>query len=206
VALLPSIFGEAREIYTDIPATAKAQSSFASMIFGSSPQDDNSVSGLLQKHKVKTLRDHMNELRVTKSDAEVANLRKAGQASGRAFTEAMRSAWTNEKDLETFIEYGFKAYGCEESAYVPVVAGGSVGAGYSSCVHRMLTLHRTHARSIMFGMMQSLSEFGVTLRICKADTYCRDGKLVTVDAGGVSMLEHHLCCLADKLRRNTAAT
>lgn len=125
-ALLPSLITGAREIYTDIPSNAKPQSSFARMIFGSSPQADDSISGMLQKQKVKPLRDHMNELRVTKSDAEVANLRKAGQASGRAFTEAMRSGWTNEKDLETFIEYGFKAYGCEESAYVPVVAGGQV--------------------------------------------------------------------------------
>jgi len=126
LALLPNILSGSREVFTDIPSNAKAQSAFSRMIFGSNPRVDDSISGMLQKHKIKSLRDHMNELRVTKSDAEVANLRKAGQASGRAFTEAMRSAWANEKDLETFIEYGFKAYGCEESAYVPVVAGGLV--------------------------------------------------------------------------------
>lgn len=59
-----------------------------------------------------------------KSDAEIANMRKAGQASGRAFTEAMRQAWTTEKDLNAFLEYTFKRNGCDASAYVPVVAGG----------------------------------------------------------------------------------
>lgn len=66
----------------------------------------------------------MNSIRVLKSDAEVANMRKAGQASGRAFTEAMRQAWTREKDLAAYLEYKFKRNGCDTSAYVPVVAGG----------------------------------------------------------------------------------
>lgn len=53
-------------------------------------------------------------------------MRKAGQASGRAFTDAMRRAWTAEKDLTAFLEYKFKRNGCDTSAYVPVVAGGKV--------------------------------------------------------------------------------
>lgn len=53
-------------------------------------------------------------------------MRRAGQASGRAFTEAMRQSWTREKDLWTFMDYKFKNLGCDTSAYVPVVAGGKV--------------------------------------------------------------------------------
>lgn len=53
-------------------------------------------------------------------------MRKAGQASGRAFTDIMRQTWTREKDLCNALEYGFKARGCDGSAYVPVVAGGKV--------------------------------------------------------------------------------
>jgi intermediate cleaving peptidase 55 len=68
----------------------------------------------------------INEVRAFKSDAEIANMRKAGQASGRAFTELMRQTWTREKDLCNALEYGFKARGCDGSAYVPVVAGGKV--------------------------------------------------------------------------------
>lgn len=68
----------------------------------------------------------MNALRVLKSDAEIANMRKAGQASGRAITEAMRHAWKKEKDLAAFLDYKFRRNGCDTSAYVPVVAGGQV--------------------------------------------------------------------------------
>jgi intermediate cleaving peptidase 55 len=68
----------------------------------------------------------MNELRVFKSNAEIANMRRAGQISGRILTEAMKQQWCYEKDLGAFVEYGFKRDGCDGSAYVPVVAGGMV--------------------------------------------------------------------------------
>ena len=54
-------------------------------------------------------------------------MRKAGKASGRAFTDAMRQAWTKEKDLAAYLDYKFRANSCDGSAYVPVVAGGQVG-------------------------------------------------------------------------------
>ena len=69
----------------------------------------------------------MNQIRNLKSDAEIANMRKAGQASGRAFTEAMRRIWTKEKDLAAYIDYRFRTNECDGSAYIPVVAGGEVG-------------------------------------------------------------------------------
>lgn len=53
-------------------------------------------------------------------------LRRVGQASGRAFTESMRQTFSKEKDLTAFLEYNFKRNGCDNSAFVPVVAGGSV--------------------------------------------------------------------------------
>ena len=68
----------------------------------------------------------MNELRAFKSDAEVANMRIAGKASGRAHTNAMRRRFSSEKELAAFLEYQFKENGCDSSAYVPVVAGGEV--------------------------------------------------------------------------------
>lgn len=76
--------------------------------------------------KVRPLRQIMNELRVFKSAGEILTMRKTGQASGRAFTKAMSEGFTQEKDLNAFLEYQFKAQGCEASAYVPVVAGGRV--------------------------------------------------------------------------------
>jgi intermediate cleaving peptidase 55 len=65
-------------------------------------------------------------MRNLKSDAEIANMRKVGQASGRAYTDAMRQAWTTEKDLAAFMDYKFKLNGCDGRAYIPVVAGGQV--------------------------------------------------------------------------------
>jgi len=79
-----------------------------------------------------------------KSDAEVANMRKAGQISGRVFTEAMRHAWTYEKDLAAFLDYRFKAQGCEASAYIPVVAGGEVLLAQPSPIEYSTNIkHRT---------------------------------------------------------------
>lgn len=75
---------------------------------------------------MRPLRSIMNDLRNIKSDAEIANMRRAGKASGRAFTEAMGQHWTTEKDLTAFLEYMFKRNGCDNSAYVPVVAGRKV--------------------------------------------------------------------------------
>ena len=76
------------------------------------------------------LKDLAYELRNIKSDAEIANMRKAGQASGRAYTDAMKRAWTKEADLAGYLDYKFRTNDCDGSAYVPVVAGGQVSISY----------------------------------------------------------------------------
>ena len=73
---------------------------------------------------MKPLRPLLNDLRVIKSEAEIQNMRRAGQHSGRAITDAMRQSFTAEKDLDSFLDYWFKQDGCDGPAYVPVVAGG----------------------------------------------------------------------------------
>lgn len=116
--LLPPLIASASQIYTD---QIKPRSSFSSFFENSS---QNSLVNMLKKADVKPLKPLLNDLRIMKSSAEVANMRKAGQISGRAYTDAMRQAWTKEKDLGNFLEYRFKAGGCDGSAYVPVIAGG----------------------------------------------------------------------------------
>lgn len=76
--------------------------------------------------KVKPLRPILNEMRMFKSEDEVVQMRRVGQASGRAFTDSMRQPFAREKDLNAFLEYQFKANDCDTCAFVPVVAGGSV--------------------------------------------------------------------------------
>ncbi|KAI4198488.1 MAG: hypothetical protein LQ346_002763 [Caloplaca aetnensis] len=120
---LPKIIGDASEVYTDASPSTPT-SAFARLLSSRSPPKSEGLAKILDQATVKPLRNILNDLRNIKSDAEVANMRKVGQASGRAFTEAMRQAWTTEKDLHAFLEYSFKRKGCDTSAYVPVVAGG----------------------------------------------------------------------------------
>ncbi|KAJ9667376.1 aminopeptidase [Coniosporium apollinis] len=125
-SILPNMVRRAEVVYTDLPGSANSQSSFTQYLTGAAPQPTAGLPKLLQEARntaVRPLRPLMNNLRVTKSEAEIRNMRKAGQASGRAFTEAMRQSWTKEKDLWAFLDYRFKAHGCDSWAYVPVVAG-----------------------------------------------------------------------------------
>ncbi|KAI4097760.1 MAG: hypothetical protein LQ344_000032 [Seirophora lacunosa] len=121
---LSRIIREASEVYTDVSPSTTPTSALSRLFTSRSPPKSNALSKILEPATVKPLRSILNDLRNMKSDAEIANMRKAGQASGRAFTEAMRQAWTTEKDLNAFLEYTFKRNGCDASAYVPVVAGG----------------------------------------------------------------------------------
>ena len=94
---------------------------------------------VLKSSNTLPLNDVINEVRNLKSDAEIVNMRKAGQASGRAYTDAMRQAWTKEKNLAAYLDYQFRMRGCDCSAYVPVVAGGQVRFTLSSCMAVPLT-------------------------------------------------------------------
>ncbi|KAI4230354.1 MAG: hypothetical protein L6R36_000165 [Xanthoria steineri] len=121
---LSRIISDASEVFTDASPPRPSASAFSRLFATKTPPDVQGLATLLDQKSVKPLRNVLNEIRNIKSDAEISNMRKAGQASGRAFTEAMRQAWTAEKDLTAFLEYKFKRNGCDTSAYVPVVAGG----------------------------------------------------------------------------------
>ena len=124
-SLLSPIVSSASKVYTDFPFEAKTKSFFSRFLQDRSPTAE-SLSKVLQSTTVLPLKEIINEIRNLKSDAEIANMRKAGQASGRAFTDAMRKAWTKEKDLAAYMEYEFRSDTCDGSAYIPVVAGGQV--------------------------------------------------------------------------------
>ena len=76
----------------------------------------------------------MNQLRATKSEAEVRNMRKAGRFSGNTFTDLMSMKTKSESDVATILEYRLRMQGCDRSAYVPVIAGGEVCCQRRSCV------------------------------------------------------------------------
>jgi len=109
---LPRLLGSADAVYTDIDPTKSSQ---------------HVPRGVLDGYKIKPLAPEVHNLRAIKSRAEVVNMRKAGQVSGRAITEAMRTSWESEKDLAAYLDYAFTKAGCDGPAYIPVVAGGKRG-------------------------------------------------------------------------------
>ena len=123
-SILPNILSGASEIYTDIPSFDSSRSLLYRYLYGDVVSDK--LKNLLSSGKVKSLKPIINDLRIFKSEEEVLTLRRVGQMSGRAFTETASLPFDREKDLCSFLEYQFKAKGCDTSAFVPVVAGGPV--------------------------------------------------------------------------------
>jgi len=113
---LPELLSGASAVYTDIPHHHGGGGG------GSGP-----LAPALRPHRTRPLAPHVHELRAIKSAAEVANMRRAGQVSGRALTEAMRRPWTRERALAAYLDHAFTTSGCDGPAYVPVVAGGQRG-------------------------------------------------------------------------------
>ncbi|GAB7349342.1 hypothetical protein MBLNU459_g8476t2 [Dothideomycetes sp. NU459] len=124
---LPDLIKGAKEVYTDIIGNAKSKSAFSRYFHGASTARAEGFQTLLQDSNVKPLRPLMNQLRVNKSESEIVNMRRAGQASGRVFSEAMKTQFATEKDLWATLDYGFKMQGLDGPAYVPVVAGAQNG-------------------------------------------------------------------------------
>ncbi|EFX01520.1 metallopeptidase [Grosmannia clavigera kw1407] len=110
--VLPRLLQGVSTVYTDAPP----QSRVATIL--------QAVSGL---GRTLPLAPVVAQQRAFKSSAEIANMRRAGQLSGRALTDAMRQPWTREKDLANFLAHGFTRDGGDGIAYVPVVAGGPRG-------------------------------------------------------------------------------
>ncbi|KAK2031446.1 metallopeptidase family M24 [Colletotrichum zoysiae] len=121
---LPEILKGASRVYTDIEKPRQGERE------GKLWQFMNADKSWFPSVKL-PLYPLTNSLRAIKSPAEVANMRRAGQISGRVITNAMRRSWTREKDLHAFLDYRFTADGCDGPAYVPVVAGGQNGL----CIH-----------------------------------------------------------------------
>lgn len=125
--LLSPIISTASKIYTNFSTEPKPKSFFSRFLNDNSPKAEG-LTKIFESRSILPLRDIIHGVRNLKSDAEIANMRKVGQASGRAYTDAMRQSWTTEKDLAAFMDYKFKMNGCDGPAYIPVVAGGQNGS------------------------------------------------------------------------------
>ncbi|KYK55086.1 xaa-pro dipeptidase app [Drechmeria coniospora] len=143
-AALPLILNSAKVVYADVEASKPVASSSLWRFFAERESRTSKVP----------LYPIMNKLRVTKSPAEVANMRQAGQISGRAITEAMRRSWTKERDLHAFLDYQFIVNGCDGPAYIPVVAGGE----RANCIH--YTVNNNMFRDGEFILVDAGGEYG----------------------------------------------
>ena len=124
--LLPEITKGSKNIFTDLPQNRITKNILSRYLAGADSSRTGGIADVLRDSNasIKPLRPVLNELRAIKSEAEIANMRRAGQHSGRAITDAMRQSFTHEKDLDSFLDYWFKQDGCDGPAYVPVIAGG----------------------------------------------------------------------------------
>lgn len=116
--ILPNHLRGAKYIYTDAPLTQNSSPTpLATLLRTSAPSAS-----------LRPLKHHINSLRALKSPAEITLMRRAGRATGRALTDAMRRPWATERSLAAFLDYSFVEHGGDGQAYVPVVAGGSRGS------------------------------------------------------------------------------
>lgn len=142
--LLPKILDSAKLVYADVqPSKAGLASSLSRFFVGKDTGPSKTP-----------LHPVINKLRAIKSPAEITNMRKAGQISGRVITDAMRRAWTKEKDLHAFLDYNFTINGCEGPAYIPVVAGGE----RANCIH--YTVNNSTFKDGEFILIDAGGEYG----------------------------------------------
>lgn len=145
--LLPKLLQSTKLVYADFQPPKGSVSAAANWLW-------RFFSGKDARPARTPLYTAMNKLRVVKSEAEVANMRLAGQISGRAITEAMRRPWNREKDLHAFLDYEFTSKGCDGPAYIPVVAGGERG----NCIH--YTVNNNTFREDEFILIDAGGEYG----------------------------------------------
>lgn len=125
---LPDVIRGASEVYTDITQPDQTLSTLWRFLYGRTRKNTD-FTGLIDSRKIKQLRHVLNDLRAYKSPAEIDLMLRAGRASGRAHTEAMRQSFTREKALDAYLRYRFVLHGCDTIAYEPVVAGGKNALG-----------------------------------------------------------------------------
>lgn len=122
----------AKEIWTGRRAGQEA----AREIYGAdeaypTAEFEKKLPGLLRNRKQIKVEDLIHEMRLFKSDAEAAAMRKAAEISVLAHQRAMRSCKPGmfEYELEAEIMYEFYRFGSRYPAYTSIV-----GTGENSCV------------------------------------------------------------------------
>ncbi|SPO02686.1 related to E.coli X-Pro aminopeptidase II [Cephalotrichum gorgonifer] len=126
---LPGILKTATSVYSDVKKPKAGHES--TRLYDLLREGAGTEASLHLPSKVLPLSPVMDDLRMVKSPAEIANMRKAGKIAGRAITNLMRREWLFEQDIAAALEYDVKSSGCTGLSFIPVVAGGR----NTSCVH-----------------------------------------------------------------------
>ena len=142
--MLPQILNSAKLVYADVQPTKGLANNPLYRLFARKDSGPAKTP----------LFPVMNKLRSIKSPAEIANMRRAGQISGHAITEAMRRPWSKEKDLHAFLDYQFIVNGCDGPAYIPVIAGGE----RANCIH--YTVNNNTFKEDEFILIDAGGEYG----------------------------------------------
>ena len=84
-------------------------------------------TGVIAPSEIKDVRVFIDEMRLYKSDEEIAILRRAAEISGRAHVRAMRQTKPGKKEYEIEPEllHEFRCGGSQAPAYPSIVAGGA---------------------------------------------------------------------------------
>ncbi|CAI6313097.1 unnamed protein product [Periconia digitata] len=130
---LEAVLKRAEHVYTDLPGSRVPKNTLSRYLSGiENPNQAGGIASLLRTAHAQPpnpLRPLLNDLRVLKTPAEIKNMRRAGQLSGRAITDAMRRSFTSEAELDAYLCNRFTQHTTDPNlqgpAYVPVVAGGS---------------------------------------------------------------------------------
>ena len=104
--ILSPLLARATHVYSNISLGHSDSTPYSESLRIEKGTAKDGLIELLQKHGGRPARPFLNDLRAIKSDAEISNMKKAGQASGQAFTHAMKRQFMTETELETFWSIG----------------------------------------------------------------------------------------------------
>ncbi|GME90540.1 unnamed protein product [Ambrosiozyma monospora] len=122
-------------VYYDFSSekSSKFKRFFTSAFKENRPENRHTIEAILRENNkiIKPLTPHLSSLRAIKSNSELRLMQLASKISAKAYNMAYSTHLRSEKGLDSFLSHNFKLAGCDDIAYIPVVAGGS----NALCIH-----------------------------------------------------------------------
>jgi Xaa-Pro aminopeptidase len=137
--VLDSLLPKLTTLYYDGYTAAVVQEPLTGKTIFLDSEARESLENSAPKLRVRDAGEVLNKMRMIKSPAEIALMRKAINITVEAHKETIRSArpGMHEYELESIMEYNVHRLGSEEPAYPSIV-----GAGHNSCILHYETTRR----------------------------------------------------------------